>query len=78
MELKYFDVILVINLKNNSIMVETTYGPLFLDEDDYKQFNFDPDWLIENISSNEAYELLKSIKQYYISKAIELMTNEEE
>lgn len=78
MELKYFDVISVINLKNNSIMVETTYGPLFLDEDDYKQFNFDPDWLIENISSNEAYELLKSIKQYYISKAIELMANEEE
>lgn len=78
MELKYFDVISVINLKNNSIMVETTYGPLFLDEDDYKQFNFDPDWLIENISSNEAYELLKSIKQYYISKAIELMANKEE
>lgn len=78
MELKYFDVISVINLKNNSIMVETTYGPLFLDEDDYKQFNFDPEWLIDNISSNEAYELLKSIKQYYISKAIELMANEEE
>lgn len=78
MELKYFDILSVINLKNNAIMVETTYGPLFLDEDDYKQFNFDHDWLIENISSDEAYELLKSIKQYYIGKAIELMANEEE
>lgn len=78
MELKHFDLISIIKLKNNSIMVETTYGPLLLDEDDYKQFKFDPNWLIENIDSDEAYELLKSIKQYYIGKAIKLMTNEEE
>lgn len=77
MELNYFGIITIIKLKNNSVMVETTYGPLLLDEDDYKQFNFDPEWLIENISSDEAYDLLKSIKQYYIGKAIELMTNEE-
>lgn len=77
MELKHFDLISIIKLKNNSIMVETTYGPLLLDEDDYKQFKFDPDWLIENIDSNEAYDLLKSIKQYYIGKAIKLMTEEE-
>lgn len=78
MELNYFGVIAIVKLKNNSVMVETTYGPLLLDEDDYKQFNFDPEWLIENISSDEAYDLLKSIKQYYIGKAIKLMTNEEE
>lgn len=77
MELKHFELISIIKLKNNSIMVETTYGPLLLDEDDYKQFKFDSDWLIENIDSDEAYDLLKSIKQYYISKAIKLMTEEE-
>lgn len=77
MELKHFDLISIVKLKNNSIMVETTYGPLLLDEDDYKQFKFDPDWLIENIDSDEAYDLLKSIKQYYIGKAIKLMTEEE-
>lgn len=77
MELKHFDLISIIKLKNNSIMVETTYGPLLLDEDDYKQFKFDPNWLIENIDSNEAYDLLKSIKKYYISEAIKLMTEEE-
>lgn len=78
MELKHFDLISIVKLKNNSIMVETTYGPLLLDEDDYKQFKFDPNWLIENIDSDEAYNLLKSIKQYYIGKAIKLMTTEEE
>jgi len=78
MELKHFDLISIVKLKNNSIMVETTYGPLLLDEDDYKQFKFDPNWLIENIDSNEAYNLLKSIKQYYIGEAIKLMTTEEE
>lgn len=78
MELRHFDLISIIKLKNNLIMVETTYGPLLLDEDDYKQFKFDPNWLIENIDSNEAYDLLKSIKQYYIDKAIKLMTTEEE
>lgn len=78
MELRHFDLISIIKLKNNSIMVETTYGPLLLDEDDYKQFKFNPNWLIENIDSNEAYDLLKSIKQYYIGKAIKLMTTEEE
>lgn len=77
MKLKHFDLISIIKLKNNSIMVETTYGPLLLDEDDYKQFKFDPNWLIENIDSNEAYDLLKSIKKYYISEAIKLMTEEE-
>ena len=77
MELKHFDVISAIKLKNNKLMVETTYGPLLLDEDDYKQFKFDPDWLIENIDSDEAYDLLKSIKQYYIGKAVKLMTEEE-
>ena len=78
MELKHFDLISIVKLKNNSIMVETTYGPLLLDEDDYKQFKFDPNWLIENIDSDEVYDLLKSIKQYYIGKAIKLMTTEEE
>lgn len=77
MELKHFDLISIIKLKNNSIMVETTYGPLLLDEDDYKQFKFDSDWLIDNIDSDEAYDLLKSIKKYYIGKAIKLMTEEE-
>lgn len=78
MELKHFDVISAIKLKNNKLMVETTYGPLLLDEDDYNQFNFDPNWVIDNFENNEVYDLLKSIKKYYIGEAIKLMTTEEE
>lgn len=78
MELKHFDVLSAIKLKNNSLMCETTYGPLLLDENDYKQFKFDPNWVLDNIDSDEVYDLLKSIKKYYIGEAIKLMTTEEE
>lgn len=32
-------------LTDTDLLVETNYGPLFLDEDDYKMFNFDPHYI---------------------------------
>lgn len=57
---------------DNNLLIGTNYGPLFLDEDDFKQFNFDPKWLVKNIDTHEAHDLLSTIKDYYIDQAIKL------
>lgn len=59
--------------KNNDIIVCTNYGPLFLDEDDFKQFDFDPNWLIDNIDTQDAQDLLCTIKIYYMEQAKQLL-----
>lgn len=59
-------------LTKTDILVGTNYGPLFLDEDDCKQFNFDQNWLIENIDTQAAQDLLRDIKIYYIERAKQL------
>lgn len=55
-----------------SVLVDTNYGPLLLDETDFTEFNFTRDWLIDNIDSQEAYDLLYKIKLHYTNRAIRL------
>lgn len=55
-----------------NVLVDTNYGPLFLDETDFTEFNFTRDWLIDNIDSQEAYDLLYKIKLHYTDRAIRL------
>lgn len=57
---------------DNNLLIGTNYGPLFLDEDDFKHFNFDPKWLVKNIDTYEAHDLVSNIKDYYIDQAIKL------
>lgn len=71
-----FDVFTIIPLAGNNILVGTSYGPLFLDETDFDRFNFDPNWLIDNIDTEAAHELLSWIKQYYIKLAQKLYGGE--
>lgn len=59
--------------KNNDIIVGTNYGPLFLDETDFGMFNFDPNWLIDNIDTQDAQDLLCTIKMYYMEQAKQLL-----
>ena len=66
-----FDVLTIVPLENN-VLVGTNYGPLFLDNDDFERFNFDLDWLIDNIDTDEALELLSQIKLYYMEQAMKL------
>lgn len=59
-------------LTNSDLLVETNYGPLFLDEYDFKQFNFDPYWVAENYYNNDdVKQLMTKIKIDYINQLIE-------
>lgn len=69
--LQNFYVYTITQLTNN-LLVGTSYGPLFLDETDFALFEFDPNWLINNIDTYEAHALLNKIKAYYIDQAIKL------
>lgn len=64
-------------LTDSDLLVETSYGPLFLGEDDFKKFKFDPYWVLDNIDSNYVVELMAKIKQYYIDEAIDMITKGE-
>ena len=68
-----FYVYTVAQLAEN-LLVATSYGPLFLDETDFEKFKFDPNWLIDNIDTDEARELLSWIKRYYMDLAAKLRT----
>lgn len=67
-----FYVYSVTPLKSN-LLVATSYGPLFLDEDDFNRFAVRPEWLIQNFDTPEAYKLLSVIKVYYMHLAQELI-----
>lgn len=56
----------------NNVLVGTSYGPLFLDETDFDKFNFDPNWLVDNIDSPAVHELLSEIKVHYMELAQKL------
>lgn len=58
-------------LTDDDLLVDTNFGPLFLDEDDYKMFDFDPQWVIDNIDSDDVLTLMTKIKMYYINQTIE-------
>lgn len=67
-----FCIYAVVPLGQN-VLVDTNYGPLFLDETDYSEFNFTQDWLIDNIDTKDAYDLLYKIKLTYTNRAIKLI-----
>lgn len=67
-----FCIYAAVPLGPNAVLVDTNYGPLFLDTDDFTEFNFTRDWLIDNIDSQEAYDLLYKIKLHYTNRAIRL------
>lgn len=60
-------------ITNSDLLVETNYGPLFLDEDDFKKFKFDPYWVVDNYDSNNVVQLMTEIKIYYIKQSIEMI-----
>lgn len=74
--LKNFYVFSIVPLAD-SLIVGTSYGPLLLDNDDFDRFNFDLNWLIDNIDTDEARELLSWIKRYYMKLAAKLRTEGE-
>lgn len=67
-----FYVFTIDKMSGNNLLIGTSYGPLFLDDDDYDRFKFDPNWLVDNIDTDAARELLSWIKQYYIKLAAKL------
>lgn len=67
-----FYVYTAVPLTDTNILVGTSYGPLFLDEDDFSKFDFDPNWLIDNIDSPAVHELLSDIKIHYMELAAKL------
>lgn len=64
-------------LTNSDLLVETNYGPLFLDEDDFEMFEFNPYYIIDAIDTDEVKQLMIKIKQYYIDEAIKLIVKGE-
>lgn len=76
--LKNFSVYTIVPIVDNNLLVGTSYGPLFLDETDFAMFGFEPTWLINNIDTQVAHELLSNIKMYYMEQAAQLKLNEEE
>ena len=62
-----------IMLNEKSLLVETTWGTLFLDEDDFKQFKFDPYYVIDHVEDEDVLQLMMDIKIYYVNKALDLI-----
>lgn len=60
-------------LNEKSLLVETTWGSLFLDEDDFKQFNFDPYYVIDHVEDEDVLQLMMDIKIYYVNQALDLI-----
>lgn len=56
-------------LNEDNLLIETNYGPLFLDTEDFEKFKFDPYWVVENYDSDNVLQLMTEIKQYYIELA---------
>lgn len=56
-------------LNKDNLLLETNYGPLFLDTEDFEKFKFDPYWVVENYDSKAVSQLMTEIKQYYIELA---------
>ena len=56
-------------LNEDNLLLETNYGPLFLDTEDFEKFKFDPYWVVENYDSEAVLQLMTEIKQYYVNLA---------
>lgn len=60
-------------LTDGDLLVETNYGPLFLDNEDFDRFKFDPYYVVDNLGSEYVVKLMTEIKMYYTRAAIELI-----
>lgn len=60
-------------LTDGDLLVETNYGPLFLDDEDFYRFKFDPYYVVDNLESDDVVKLMTEIKLYYTRAAIELI-----
>lgn len=64
-------------LTNRDLLVETNYGPLFLDEDDFNKYGFDPHDVVNNIEDESVIKLMTKIKMDYIVNTIKLINKGE-
>lgn len=64
-------------LTNRDLLVETNYGPLFLDEDDFNKYKFDPYYVVNNIEDESVVKLMAKIKMDYIVQTIKLINKGE-
>ena len=60
-------------LTDGDLLVETNYGPLFLDDEDFDRFKFDPYYVVDNLESDDVVKLMTEIKLYYTRATIELI-----
>lgn len=63
-------------LNENNLLIDTDLGPLFLDEEDFEKFNFEPQYIIDNINTDEVLQLVLKIKQHYINEFDRLIKGE--
>lgn len=55
------------------LLVITDCGLLFLDNEDFEMFDFDPYYVIDFYDNDEVLQLMIKIKQYYDNLAIEMI-----
>ena len=60
-------------LTKSDLFVNTDCGPLFLDEEDFEKFKFNPYWVVDFYDTKEVLQLMIEIKQYYINEAINMI-----
>ena len=62
----------VVPLTDTSVFVDTSYGPLLLDEDDFDNFDFDINWVIDDTNEPYVLEWLCEVKLHYVEQAKKL------
>ena len=55
------------------LLVITDCGLLFLDDEDFEMFDFDPYYVIDFYDNDEVLQLMIKIKQYYDNLATEMI-----
>lgn len=63
-------------LNEHNLLIDTDLGPLFLDDEDFEKFNFEPQYIIDNINTDEVLQLITKIKQHYIIELDKLIKGE--
>lgn len=63
-------------LNEHNLLIDTNLGPIFLDDEDFKMFNFEPQYIIDNIGTEEVLQLITKIKQHYIIELDKLIKGE--
>lgn len=60
-------------LNEHNQLIDTDLGPLFLDDEDFEKFNFEPQYIIDNINTDEVLQLILKVKKYYIDECNRLI-----